>query len=56
MSQDEKDEKRRALMLRRFKQRNRELLTNVEGLRRLRAISDEEWQEAADADANNEGA
>ena len=53
--QDEMDEKRRLLMLGRFGKRNRELITNIEGLRRLRAISDDEWQEAADADANNEG-
>ena len=49
-AQDEKDERRRRLMLRRFRKENRELLTNTDGLRRLRDISDEEWQEAVDAD------
>ena len=50
-AQDEKDERRRRSMLRRFRKENRELLLNKDGLRRLRDISDEEWQEAVDAEA-----
>ena len=53
--QDERDRKRRALSLRKTRQAIRPLLTNPEGLRRLREISDEEWQEAAAAD-EGEGA
>ena len=48
--QGEKDKKRRALSLRLTKQAIHDLITNPEGLRRLRAISDEEWQQAVDAD------
>ena len=48
--QDERDQRRRDLVSRRAEQAIRALLTNVEGLRRLRDISDEEWQEAVDAD------
>lgn len=51
-TQDEKDERRRKLMVRRFRKENREILTNKDGLRRLRDISDEEWQEAVNADSN----
>ena len=54
--QDEKDRKRRALMLRNAKKDIRRVLTNTEGLQRLRAISDDEWQEAVEADAQRESA
>ena len=53
--QNEKDEKRRSLALRRTKQALRVVLTNPDGLRRLRQISDEEWAEAEQAD-EGEGA
>jgi len=53
--QDERDDRRRALSLRRAKEAIRELLQNQDGLRRLRNISDEEWQEAVNAD-DGEGA
>lgn len=49
--QDELDEKRRTLSQRLTTQALLDLIVNPEGLRRLRAISDEEWQEAVDADA-----
>ena len=54
--QDEKDRRRRALSMRRTREAIVELIQNREGLRRLRDISDEEWQEAVEADAGNEGA
>lgn len=53
--QDEKDDRRRRLMNRRFRKENRALLLNTDGLRRLRDISDEEWQEAVEADGTSEG-
>ena len=53
--QDKKDEQRRALSLRQAKRAMRDLMLNAEGLRRLRNISDEEWQEAVNAD-DREGA
>lgn len=53
--QDEKDDRRRRLMNRRFRKENRALLINTDGLRRLRDISDEEWQEAVEADGTSEG-
>ena len=53
--QDERDERRRRLMLRRFRKENRALLLNKDGLRRLRDISDEEWQEAVAAGDIDEG-
>ena len=52
---DEKDDRRRRLMNRRFRKENRALLINTDGLRRLRDISDEEWQEAVEADGTSEG-
>ena len=52
---DEKDGRRRRLMNRRFRKENRALLINTDGLRRLRDISDEEWQEAVEADGTSEG-
>ena len=51
---DEKDDRRRRLMNRRFRKENRALLLNTDGLRRLRDISDEEWQEAVEADGTSE--
>lgn len=52
---DERHKRRRRLLARRTQEAIAALLTNPDGLRRLREISDEEWQEAVDADAN-EGA
>lgn len=52
--QNQRDEQRRRLMARRAKRDIEQLLTNEDGLRRLRAISDEEWQEAVEANARNE--
>ena len=47
---DEKQRKERERMDRQAEAAIEPLLRNPEGLRRLRAISDEEWQAAADAD------
>ena len=54
--QDKKDEQRRKLSQRRTKEAVQDLITNPDGLRRLRDISDEEWQAAVESDARNEGA
>ena len=54
--QDKQDERRRALSMRRTRAAIVELIQNPDGLRRLRDISDDEWQEAVEADAGNESA
>jgi hypothetical protein len=52
--QDKKDELRRKRSLKLTKERLKRVLSNGDGIRRLRAISDEEWQAAVDADAGEE--
>jgi len=52
--QDKQDELRRKRSLKLTKERLKRVLSNEDGIRRLRAISDEEWQAAVDADAGEE--
>ena len=47
---DEEDTKRRKRLLKKSEQEIAVLLTNPDGLRRLVAISDEEWQAAVEAE------
>ena len=52
---NELDDKQRKRILRQTTKEVAALLTNEKGLRRLLAITDEEWQEAIDEDAGGEG-
>lgn len=47
---NKRDRRRRALSMRRTREVVGALLVNPDGLRRLRDISDEQWQEAIDAE------
>lgn len=49
------DDKQRKAMMRQTAREVKALLTNEKGLRRLLAITDEEWQRAVDEDEGVEG-
>jgi len=52
---NELDDKQRKKMLQQTIKEVTAMLANEQGLRRLLAITDEEWQEAVDEDAGGEG-